>query len=67
MSVTQGSDVRRVPGVELLGVQGRVRGGRAALVRVAGPDQRRAHVKTMQETAAARTVGRTYGSVRTRI
>jgi len=67
MLVAQGPDVRRVPGVELLGVQGRVRGGRAALVRVVGFDQRRAHVETVQEAAATRAVGRAHGTVRARV
>lgn len=63
----QGVAVRRVLAVGALGVHGRVRGGRAALVRVAGADQRRAHGEAVQEVPAARAVGRADGAVRARV
>lgn len=44
-----------------------MRGGRAALVRVAGVDQRCAHVETVQEATATRVVGRADGVIRTSV
>lgn len=63
----QGVAVRRVPDLGALGVHGRVRGGRAALVRVAGAHQRRAHGEAVQKVHHARAVRRAHGAVRARV
>lgn len=50
-----------------MGVHGRLRSGRAPLVRVVGPDQRRAHGEAVQEVHAARALGRAHGAVPARV
>lgn len=50
-----------------MGIHGRVRGGRATLVRVAGTDQRRARAQAVQEVPAARALGRANGTVPARV
>lgn len=59
----QGPAVHRVPDVGPVGIQGRVRSGRSALVRFVGSNQCGAHGQAVQEVPAARALGRPHGTV----